>query len=76
MGKIYDLTGDCPRCGAPIYAEGNPPTAYHTCDCRLTFSKPLPDVSGLDPESTEDGDRKWLARNRKESEPPSAERAE
>lgn len=86
---IYTLTGDCPRCGAPIFAVTpkqtvadsdptftEPPTAHFTCDCRLTLAKPLPDVSELGPESTEDGDRKWLARNRKESEPPSAERAE
>ena len=95
--SIFQHTGACPRCGAPIFASvehpvltardsvaeyaspltsKEPPTAHFTCDCRLTLAKPLPDVSELGPESTEDGDRKWLARNRKESEPPSAERAE
>jgi hypothetical protein len=47
--------------------------AWFTCQCRRTLPKPLPEFE-LTPESTEDGDRKWLARNRRDVEAPSKER--
>lgn len=53
-----------------------PPSVHFTCDCRHTLPKPLPDVSELTPESTDDADRKWLARNRGERTVASAERVE
>ena len=86
---IYTLTGDCPRCGAPIWATSSvvakwedqqmldePPGAHFTCECRLTMPKPLPDVSGIETSSTEDEDRKWLAKHRAPAEAPSVERAD
>ena len=86
---IYTLTGDCPRCGAPIWATSSvaskwedqqmldePPGVHFTCECRRTMPRPLPDVSELEPSSTEIEDQRWLARNRAPKEPASAERAD
>jgi hypothetical protein len=52
------------------------PVAHFTCDCRLTLSKPLPDLTGLEPESTDLEDRRWLSRHRPQKEPASVERAD
>ena len=51
-----------------------PPTAHFTCECRKTLPQPLPDVSDLVPGSTDEEDRKWLAKHRAQSEPKSGER--
>lgn len=77
----YQHTGNCPRCGAPIYGLRSPtllnePTAHFTCQCRLTLPEPLPDVDPMLAESTEDADRKHLARHRPAAEPASEERVD
>ncbi len=89
MATLYTLTGDCPRCGAPIYSVSEeaamenvechnaPPSAHFTCGCRLTMPAPLPDVDQDPGDSTEKADRLTLARGRPVvSEAASAERAD
>lgn len=87
---IYTHTGDCPRCGAPVFAvtkrgidipspnDGpDTPNAHFTCLCHKTLPAPLPDDDELESESVDDADRKHLARTRPGSrEGASSERAE
>lgn len=84
----YQHTGNCPRCGAPIYAHREmseitssatepAPTAHFTCECRHTLPKALPEIGEDVVESVDEADRKHLARNRPvQKEEPSAERSE
>ena len=76
----YTHTGNCPRCGAPIFGifdalphadsegrastNGKAPVAHFTCECRTTLPVPVPDVDPDHVESVDDADRKHLARNR------------
>lgn len=90
MTYTYTHTGNCPRCGAPVFAvldvpsaagiefgrDVETPVAHFTCECRLSLPTIPPGELGTDPESTEIGDRKHLARHRKAPEPEGAERAD
>lgn len=72
----YTQAGNCPRCGAPIFAwyktleEGEAPGAWYTCDCRAALPTAFPNEPDDPDDTVAVADRKTMARHR-----PQAERA-
>ena len=55
MKTKHEIVGNCPKCGAPLYAQSNPaaadliPLTVYTCQCRFAAQAQLPSVWPVNP---------------------------